>query len=456
LRLARVGLASLAALTLLAAVGAAADEAIPERSGPVATAQIDGTINPATSDYLQAAIREAERMDASVLIVALNTPGGLVASTRDIIQAMLASSVPIVVYVSPQGAWAGSAGTYITLAANVAAMAPGSSIGAAHPVGLGGSAPPPKTDAEGKASPPDYETQKAENMMAAFIESIAAKRKRNVKWAVKAVRESVAVTADQAKKIGVIDLIARNQADLLAQLEGRVVELDTGSVRLHVKGEPIHEIPMSIFNRVMSVIVDPNVAMLLLIGAALGLYVEMNHPGLVLPGAVGATCLVLALIAMQVLPFSWTGVLLMGTGLALFVAEAFVVSHGLLLVSGVVCLLLGGAMIFRRPDLSDLNVSFWTVLVPAVTGFALFGGLVVALVGRSMGRPQVAGTGEMVGMVGRATTALDPTGTVFIRGEYWRAEADEPIAADEAVEAVGVEGMLLRVRRARRGAPKTV
>lgn len=456
MRIARVGLASVAALTLLATLAAAADDAVPERAGPVATAQIDGTINPATSDYLQSAIREAERIDASVLIVALNTPGGLVASTRDIIQAMLAAKVPIVVYVSPQGAWAGSAGTYITLAANIAAMAPGSSIGAAHPVGIGGTSPRPKTNAEGKSSPPDYETQKAENMMAAFIESIAAKRKRNVKWAVKAVRESVAVTADQAKKLGVIDLIASNRADLLKQLEGRVVDMDSGPVRLHVEGEPVHEIPMSIFNRVMSVIVDPNVAMLLLIGAALGLYVEMNHPGLMLPGAVGAICLVLALIAMQVLPFSWTGVLLMGTGLVLFVAEAFVVSHGLLLVSGVVCLLLGGAMIFRRPDLSDVNVSFWTVLVPAVTAFALFGGLVVTLVGRSMGRPQAAGTGEMVGMVGRATTALDPTGTVFIRGEYWRAEAEEPIAVDEAVEATGVDGMLLRVRRVRRSGPRPV
>jgi membrane-bound serine protease (ClpP class) len=267
LSLARVGLASLAALALLAGA-AAAKEAVPERAGPVAVARIDGTINPATSDYLQGAIREAEQLHASVLIVDLDTPGGLVASTRDIIQAMLASTVPIVIYVSPQGAWAGSAGTYITLAANIAAMAPGSSIGAAHPVGIGGTSPRPKTNAKGEEAPPDYETQKAENMMAAFIESIAAKRKRNVEWAVKAVRESVAVTADQAKKLGVIDLIASNQADLLNQLEGRVVDLDSGPVRLHVQGEPIHEIPMSLFNRVMSVIVDPNVAVLLLIGAA--------------------------------------------------------------------------------------------------------------------------------------------------------------------------------------------
>lgn len=452
MRIARLGLASAAALGMLVGVAAGAAQQIPERAGPVAVAHIDGSINPASADYLQEAIRDSERMKASVLIVELDTPGGLVASTKDIIQAMLASTVPIVVYVWPQGSWAGSAGTFITLAANVAAMTPGSSIGAAHPVGIGGSSPRPRTNAKGGEAPPSYESQKVENMMAAFIESIAAKRKRNVKWAVKAVRESVAVTADRAKELGVIDLVAPTRADLLKQLEGRVVDMDSGPVRLHVQGEPIREIPMSFFNRVMNVIVDPNVAMILLIGAALGLYVEMNHPGLILPGAVGATCLVLALIAMQVLPFRWTGALLMIAGLAFFVAETFITSHGLLLAAGVACLLVGGSLIFRRPDVSDLNVSFWEVLVPAVGSFALFGALVVTLVGRSMRRPQFAGTGEMVGMIGRATTDLSPVGTVFIRGEYWRAEAEESIAAEEPVEAVGVQGMVLRVRRPTRGA----
>jgi membrane-bound serine protease (ClpP class) len=415
-----------------------------ERRGSIAVARIDGSINPASSDYLQRAIGEAETLEAAILLIELDTPGGLVASTQDIIQAMLASRVPIVVYVAPQGAWAGSAGTFITLAAHVAAMAPGSSIGAAHPVGIGGGAPAP----EGEGGKPSVGEQKAENLMASFIESIAKKRGRNVEWAEKAVRESVAATAEEALQLKVIDLVAQDRADLLAKLEGRLVETDQGPQRLRIAGAPQHEIEMSLMTRILNVVVDPNVAVLLLMAGLLGLYVEFNQPGLIVPGVLGACCLVLAMIAMQILPFSWVGVLLLLLGVGLLVAEAFVTSFGTLFAAGLACLLIGGSLLFDRPDLSDLSVDFWRVLVPIVIGFGLCAGLLVFAIGRVARSAQTAGVEEMIGMIGVATTRLDPSGTVFVHGEYWNADAAEPVEPNERVELVAVEGLRLRVRRA--------
>jgi len=432
-------------LVLTAALAMAAAGAGPvTRKGHLNVATIDGSINPASSDYLQKAIAESEKDGAAALLLELDTPGGLVASTKDIIQAMLNARVPIIVYVAPQGAWAGSAGTFITLAGNVAAMAPGSSIGAAHPVGIGGGAP--SEDEEGKST--DQGARKAENLLAAFIESIAEQRKRNVEWAAKAVRESVAVTADKALELGVIDIVAASRTDLLTQLREHPFPFEGGTVVLDVADAPQRVIEMGLLTRVLNVIVDPNVAVLLLLAGLLGLYVEFNQPGVVVPGVIGAACLVLALIAMQILPFSWIGLLLIVAGIALFVSEIFVTSYGLLFAAGMACFLIGGSMVFDRPDVSDLNVSFWPVLVPTVAGMALFGGLVVYAVGRTLGRRQESGVSELIGMIGVATTALEPTGTVFIRGEYWTARADEPIAAKERVEATGVRGLELAVRRA--------
>jgi membrane-bound serine protease (ClpP class) len=357
---------------------------------------------------------------------------------------MLNARVPTIVYVAPQGAWAGSAGTFITIAGNVAAMAPGSSIGAAHPVGIGGGSP--QDGEEGEST--DHGAQKAENLLAAFIESIAEQRKRNVEWAAKAVRESEAVTADKALELGVIDIVAATRADLLTQLlehpfpfQGEMVVLDVVDARQR-------SIEMDTLTRVLNVIVDPNIAVLLLMAGLLGLYVEFNQPGTVVPGVVGAACLLLALIAMQILPFSWIGLLLIAAGIALFVTEIFVTSYGVLFAGGVICFLIGGSMVFDRPDLSDLNVSFWPVLVPTVAGMALFGGLVVYAVGHTLGRRQESGVSELIGMTGVATTALEPDGTVFIRGDYWRARADEPTGAQERVEATSVQGLELTVRRA--------
>jgi membrane-bound serine protease (ClpP class) len=445
----RAGL-GLALVLALATAAAAAQKPQPvERRGPIAIARIDGSINPASSDYLQRAIRQSEQLEAAILLIELDTPGGLVTSTQDIIQAMLASRVPIVVYVAPQGAWAGSAGTFITLAAHVAAMAPGSSIGAAHPVELIGA---PQPEEQGGKKGASNQEKKAENMLAAFIESIAKRRNRNVEWAEKAVRESVAVTAEEALDLHVIDLVASDRAELLDKLDGRVVESDTGPVRLALAGASEHEIEMGLVTRVLDVIADPNVVALLFMAGLALLYVEFSQPGLVVPGVIGAGCLVLALVALQILPFSWMGVLLVLLGAGLLVAEAFVTSWGLLLAGGLACLLIGGMLMFDRPDLSDLSIDFWRVLVPAVGALGLCVGFLVLAVGRVVRRAQVAGVEELIGMVGVASTRLDPSGTVFVRGEYWRADADEPIEANERVEALGVEGLRLRVRRApRRG-----
>lgn len=444
----RAGLGLALVLALAAPALAAKPPEAEERRGPIAVARIDGSINPASSDYLQRAIQESAQLEAAILLIELDTPGGLVTSTQDIIQAMLASRVPIVVYVAPQGAWAGSAGTFITLAAHVAAMAPGSSIGAAHPVEIGGA---PAPGAEGEAKPgPSHAERKAENMLAAFIESIAKKRKRNVEWAEKAVRESVAVTAEEALELHVIDLVAASRAELLEKLEGRVVETDAGPLRLALAGAAEHPIEMGLVTRVLDVIADPNVVALLFMAGLALLYVEISQPGLIVPGVLGAGCLVLALIAVQILPFSWMGVMLVLLGAGLLVAEVFVTSFGLLFAGGLACLLIGGALMFDRPDLSDLSIDFWRVLVPAVGALGLCVGFLILAVGRVVRRAQVAGVEELIGMVGVAQTRLDPSGTVLVHGEYWRADADEPIEANERVETLGVEGLRLRVRRAPR------
>jgi len=432
--------ASLAAALLLTASAAAA------AAGHVNEIRIQGTINPASSDFIQKAIAQSEREDAQALLIELDTPGGLVTSTKDIIQAMLNAKVPVIVYVAPQGAWAGSAGTFITLAGHVAAMAPGTSIGAAHPVGIGA---PGGGGEPGKEPGRDVAGEKAENLLAAYIESIARERERNVEWAVKAVRESVAIPADEALRLKVIDLVAPTRAELLAAIDGRKVKMAGAPRTLAVKDAEVRTIEMTALERFLHVLASPDVAVLLLMAGMLGLYIEFSNPGLLVPGIAGAACMVLGLIALQILPFSWLGLILFLAGLGLLAAEVLVGSYGVLFALGIACLLLGGTMIFDVPEVSDLDVSFWSVLVPAVTGVAMFGALVVFGVGRTMGRRQTAGVDELVGMLGRAEGALTPEGRVFVRGEYWNVRSDEPVAAGERVEVLGVEGMQLRVRRAR-------
>lgn len=428
---------------LVAGLGLAAALAGPA-AAHVNLATVDGSINPAVADYLAKAVARSESEGADALLIELDTPGGLVSSTKDVIQAILNARVPVLVYVAPRGGWAGSAGAFITLAGHVAAMAPGTSIGAAHPVGIGGAPGGQGKEKEGR----DYAAEKAENMMAAFIESIAKQRKRNVEWAVKAVRDSVAIAEDEALKLGVIDLVAESREALFRAVEGRKVELPGGTRELRLVGVPVVALEMTLLERFIDILATPDIAVLLILAGMLGLYVEFTQPGGIVPGVVGAICLVLGFVSLQIVPFSWLGLLLILAGLGLFTLEIFVTSYGLLFVGGCALLLLGGSMLFRMPEVSDLDVSFWSVLVPAVAALALFAGIAVWAIGTGLARPQVAGVHELVGMVGRAASALEPEGSVFVRGEYWNARADQPIAAGERVEITAVEGLRLRVRRA--------
>jgi membrane-bound serine protease (ClpP class) len=431
----RIAAISLALLALFAGSASA---------GHINVITIDGSINPASSDFLQGAIAQSESDGAEALLIELDTPGGLLSSTKDIIQAMLNAKVPVIVFVSPKGAWAASAGTFITLAGHIAAMAPGTSIGAASPISASGGGGTREEDDERS----DVSMEKAEKMTMAFMEAIATERKRNVEWALSAVREAEAIPQDEALKLGVIDLVATDRADLLKQVNGMEIDIEGEVVALQLDGVEVRTIEMTGMTKFFNFLASPDIAVLLVMAGMLGLYIEFQQPGMLVPGILGAFFLVLAGFAFQILPFSWIGLLVMLVGMALLVLEIFVTSFGVLFTLGVICLLVGGTMIFDVPEMSDLNLPFWSFLVPVVAGFAAVAGIVVLMVTRSIFGAQTAGVDEMLGMIGEARTALSPSGKVFIRGEYWSATADQDISSGEPVEVTAVDGMSLRVRRA--------
>jgi membrane-bound serine protease (ClpP class) len=412
---------------------------------------IDGSINPASADFLIGAIKRAEAENAAGVLIELDTPGGLVSATQDIIQAMLNSTVPTIVYVTPRGATATSAGTFITLAANVAAMMPGTSIGAAHPVSLfgGGSSPaPPGGATEDSDAAKDAVEQKIENFLAAYVESIAKQRDRNVEWAGEAVRNSVAVTAEEALELNVIDLVASSRADLLTAIEGRTVMLGDVEHTMAVAEVTVVQVEMTLVQAIFNFLSDPNVATILFAIGAIGLYMEFQSPGLIVPGVTGIVAMILFGFALQILPFSWIGVLLVIVGVGLLIAEIFITSFGILFVAGISIFLVGGTMIFDRPDLSDLSVSFWEVLVPIAAAMSVLGGFIVYTLTRTFRGQQTAGVDDMLGLIGRCETAIDPKGKAFVRGEYWNCVADEHIAVGDPIEILEVRGLTLRVRRA--------
>ena len=434
-------------LVLLGSLGLISGAGIAQTETPtIHQITIDGSINPASADFILSALERSEADGSVALLIELDTPGGLVASTQDIVQGILNAGIPTIVYVTPRGAWAASAGTMITIAANVAAMTPGSSIGAAHPVAITGGGGGQK--GEDGSSGKDPSMEKAANLIASYVESIAKHRNRNVEWAAEAVRNSVAVDAEEALRLNVIDFIANNRAELLAAIEGFEVEVDGQLQTLELAGAKVVPIEMSLMQSIFNFLADPNVAVILMLAGLLGLYIEFNNPGLILPGVTGAVCLVLTGFALQILPFDWIGFVLILSGLGLLIAEVFVSSFGLLFAAGVVCFLLGGSMMFEKPDVSDLNVDFWSVLLPSVLGLSIFSGAVVFAVGRTIWGRQTAGIDEMIGMKGEATTALGPKGKVFIRGEFWNAQAEEAIDEGERVEVTRVDGLVIHVRKA--------
>ena len=422
------------------------------RAATVYVATVSGGINPAVSDYIQTALATAESSGADAMVLELDTPGGLLSSTKDIVTAILNARVPVIVFVSPRGAWAGSAGTFITLAGHVAAMAPGTTIGAAHPVSfLPGGAPPPEEGKEGKegeekASPPrDIMGEKIENVTAAFIESIARERNRNVEWAIEAVRNSKAIGSAEAVEKNVVDLIAEDLDHLLELVNGRVVRVGREERTLATENARIERVEMGLVNAFFDVISDPQLAMLLILAGLLGLYVEFTQPGVIFPGVAGAVCLVLAALSLQIVPFNWLGLILIFTGIALLVAELFVTSFGVLFASGVACLAIGGYMLFDVPEEMDVGVPFWSVVFPAVSVIAIFGAIIVFGVGRSMIRPAAAGAEGLVGELGIVEDEIRERGRVRVRGEYWTAASDKPISKGERVRVVAVEQLVLRV-----------
>ena len=417
---------------------------------PVYVATVEGIINPSVADYLEKVVEEAGRDGAAALVIELDTPGGLVSSTEDIVKAILNAPVPVIVFVSPRGASATSAGVFITLAGHGAIMAPATSIGAAHPVSALPSAPAPAPDeADGDEAPArDIMGEKIENWAAAFIESIAEMRDRNVEWAAEAVRNSVAITQKEAVELNVVDMVAEDLAHVLELVDGRKVTVGRTEVELETAGAPIRRVGMDLLNRFFDVISHPNITVILILAGLGGLYVEISNPGLLVPGALGVACLLLAGLSLQIIPFNSVGLILMLVGVGLMIAEAFVVSYGVLFAAGVVSLALGGYLLFDVPELSDVAVPFFSVILPAVAAFAAFGAIIVFGVSRTFLRPQVAGMEGMVGEIARVDSDLDPTGRVFVHGEFWNAEASERIPAGEQVRVVAVQDLILRVSRA--------
>jgi len=397
--------------------------------------KIDGAIGPATASYISRSIEEARTQNAQCLVIQLNTPGGLLDSTQTIVQSFLGSPLPVVVYVAPTGATATSAGCFITIAASVAAMAPATTIGAAHPVTLGGN----PTGAEQK--PDDTMKQKLENFSVSYIEAIAGKRHRNVDWAKSAVRESASISAEKALELKVIDLIAADLPELLKQLNGRVVDGKT----LKTAGAEVSEIKMSISERVFQKLWRPEVMFILMLIAIYGIIGEMTTPGAILPGAVGAIALVLALYMAAILPVNVTGLVLIALALMLFIFDIYAPTHGILTVSGIISFLIGSLMLFNRADpLFRLSLSY---IIPATLVTAAFFVFVIGKGLRAQRLPVKAGAETMVGKTVITLTPIDSHGgRIFVEGEYWNAVSDTPVAKDQAVEIAAVQGLTLKVK----------
>lgn len=402
----------------------------------VLRARVKSAIHPVSAELIQDAVREADTARAAALVVELDTPGGLLTSTREITTAILGSQTPVVVFVSPSGAQAASAGFFILMAADIAAMAPGTNTGAAHPVGAQGE------------DIGEHMGKKAEEDAAANIRALARRNGRNIQLAQSAVIESRSFTADEALEGKLIDLIAPDFDRLLAALDGRTFRRGESTVTLRTRGAEVREIEMSPLRRLLAVIADPNIAFILLSLGGLGLYFELMNPGAILPGVVGAISLILGFFALSVLPVNYAGLALLLLALVLFIAEIKVVSHGLLAVGGVVALVLGALMLFKTAE-PALRVSLEVIVSLALFSLLLVGFLTF-MVYRARQAPVRTGLEGLVHEIGTARSAIAPRGKVFVHGEIWDAVSDEPVAQGEPVEVVAVRNLTLAVRPHRR------
>ncbi len=402
------------------------------RAEGIATIQVKGPIGPATATYIARAVHVAAERKAECLVVQLDTPGGLLDSTKEIVDTFYASPLPVVVYVAPSGANAGSAGVFITMAADVAVMAPNTSIGAAHPVSMGPG---------GSEKGDDVMKQKLENFASSYIEAIAQKRGRNAEWARSAVRESASITAEQALKVNVIDLIATDMQDLLAKLHGREVRGNP----LKTAGARVEEIRMVAGEKFFQMLWRPEVIFILMLIAIYGIIAELNNPGAIFPGVVGVIALVLVLYMSAILPLNVAGIALILLAAGLFVLEVFVPSHGILSVGGIAAFFLGALMLFDRDDPAfRLSLAY---IIPATLLTAAFMLFVVGAGLRAQRLPVKTGKEAMLGQVATAVARIDPSGgKVFFDGEYWNAVSDVTIEPGQAVQILGVDGLTLRVQ----------
>lgn len=399
-------------------------------------ARIKSIVHPISSELILDAVRAADAAGAAALVLELDTPGGLMTSTRDITTGILGARTPVVVYVSPSGAQAASAGFFILMSADIAAMAPGTNTGAAHPVGAGGE------DIEGTMA------KKVEEDSAANIRSMARRNNRNVELAQAAVLQSRSFTADEALEGKLIDLIAPSFDKLLEALDGRTVRRGDTVVTLHTKGARVEEVELSPLRRILAVIAQPDIAMILLTLGGLGMYFELMSPGAILPGVVGGICLILGFFALSVLPVDYAGVALLILALVLYIAEVKVVSHGVLGIGGTIALVLGALMLFKSPE-PALRVSLEVIVSLALFSLAVVGFLMTMAM-RARGAPVRTGTEGLVHEIGTARSTIDPRGKVFVHGEIWDAVSDEPVAAGDPVEVLAVRNLTLAVRPYRR------
>jgi membrane-bound serine protease (ClpP class) len=401
--------------------------------GRIKVIRIEESINPGTAAFLARGAQQALEDDAVLIVVQLDTPGGLVSSMRTMVKTIMNSPIPVVVYVSPSGAQAASAGVFVVMAADIAAMAPGTNIGAAHPVVAGG-----------KEMDETMDT-KMVNDLVAFIKSIASKRDRNADWAEEAVRKSVSITAEEALRLKVVNLIAKDMDDLLLKLEGWPVQTKEGERKLALKGLSTESVQENLRDKILKTISNPNIAYILMLIGLAGLYFELSHPGAIFPGVIGGISLILAFYAFQTLSVNYAGVLLILLGAILFLLEIKITSYGLLSIGGVICLTLGSIMLFNTGT-TGLRVS-WSVLIPAVLVISGFFIAVAFLAFRAhMAKPRTGYQG-LIGEIAVAKESLAPEGKVFVHGELWNATSEEIVPVGTRVEVIGVENLLLKVRK---------
>jgi len=391
--------------------------------------ELEGPINPGTAMYVTRGLEKAVKQGAGLAILRLDTPGGLASSMRTIMKAMLNSPIPIAVWVGPSGAGAASAGVMVTVAAHIATMAPGTNIGAAHPVTAGGK------DIDKTMS------EKVVNDMAAYARGIAEDKGRNGEWVEKAIRESVSITADEALENNVIDLIAKDIDELLQKIDGKEIRVSGGKITLKTADVKKTYFRPGWRDRVLKTISDPNIAYILMMIGLAGLYFELSHPGAIFPGVIGAISLILAFFSFQTLPVNYAGLILIALAIIFFIAEVKVTSYGILSIGGLISLTIGSIMLFE-----DVSVSL-KLMLPTILLVGGFFVVVASLAFRAYRARPLSGSDGLVGEVGLVKERIDPEGLIFVHGEYWRAKAGERVEPGEKVEVEGVEGLILSVKK---------